>query len=272
MSAIWMRARAELRSKWRATLALTLMIGLAASVVLTAAAGARRTQSAYPRFVEWANPPDAGFNISGGFGLSGIDPNHVRKLHEVTSSAVIDSFLFTATTPAGDYLFIGQGAGGALPSVHAFDVEGRVKIIDGRIFDPNDPHEVIVGNGTAGPQHVKVGTQVIFRFLKPGKSPDILNAARDPALVPKDALSPPFRATIVGTYFAVGDFGDNAYGDVYFSPAFDREYRDRIADFQGMSVRLQHGQADVPRLQLHLQKLGLGGNVGAGSRSATTPP
>ena len=64
MSAIWMRARSELRGRWRAVTALILIVGVAAGVVMTAAAGARRTESAYPRFVAWANPPDAGFNVA----------------------------------------------------------------------------------------------------------------------------------------------------------------------------------------------------------------
>ena len=49
MSAVWMRAMAELRSRRRATVALVLLVGIGAGVVISAAAGARRTQTAYPR-------------------------------------------------------------------------------------------------------------------------------------------------------------------------------------------------------------------------------
>jgi hypothetical protein len=59
MRAIWLRASAELRSRWRATLALIILVGLAAGVVMSAAAGARRTQTAYPRFLETAHAADA---------------------------------------------------------------------------------------------------------------------------------------------------------------------------------------------------------------------
>ena len=51
MSAVWMRLRAEARSRWRAWLALALLVGLASGGSIAAAAGARRTESAYPRLV-----------------------------------------------------------------------------------------------------------------------------------------------------------------------------------------------------------------------------
>ena len=42
---------AELRARWRATLGLALLVGVVAGACLAAAAGARRTDSAYPRFL-----------------------------------------------------------------------------------------------------------------------------------------------------------------------------------------------------------------------------
>ena len=53
---MWMRAvlglaARELRGRWLSWAALVLLVGLAGGVVLTAAAGARRTDSAYPRFL-----------------------------------------------------------------------------------------------------------------------------------------------------------------------------------------------------------------------------
>ncbi len=51
MAAVWFRFRAELRTRWRSALGLALLVGLAGGIVLTAIAGARRTDSAYPRFI-----------------------------------------------------------------------------------------------------------------------------------------------------------------------------------------------------------------------------
>lgn len=53
--AVLMRLRADLRTRWRALLGLALLLGLIGGVALTAAAGARRTDTAYSRLLSWAN-------------------------------------------------------------------------------------------------------------------------------------------------------------------------------------------------------------------------
>jgi hypothetical protein len=50
-----MRLRSELRTRWRPWLVLALLIGVAAGAAVAAAAGARRTETAYPRFVQAQN-------------------------------------------------------------------------------------------------------------------------------------------------------------------------------------------------------------------------
>jgi hypothetical protein len=58
MAAVWLSVRAELRLRWRALAGLALLLGLLGligGVVLTAAAGARRTDTAYPRLLQWAS-------------------------------------------------------------------------------------------------------------------------------------------------------------------------------------------------------------------------
>jgi hypothetical protein len=55
MATVWLRLRADIRLRWRALLNLALLLGVAGGVVLTAAAGAHRTDTAYPRLLQWAN-------------------------------------------------------------------------------------------------------------------------------------------------------------------------------------------------------------------------
>src|SRR5436853_4043168 len=64
MTAVWMRARSELRSSKRTTVALALLLGIFGAVAMAAGAGARRTNSAYDRFLAATTPPDA-FVLSG---------------------------------------------------------------------------------------------------------------------------------------------------------------------------------------------------------------
>src|SRR2546421_11329945 len=58
MGAVLVRARAELRARWRAWVSLTVMLGLFGGAVIAIAAGARRTDSAYPRFLQWSRAAD----------------------------------------------------------------------------------------------------------------------------------------------------------------------------------------------------------------------
>ncbi|TVZ05471.1 ABC transporter permease [Trebonia kvetii] len=55
MATVWMRLRADMRARWRVMLGLALLRGLVGGAALTAAAGARRTETAYPRLLAWAN-------------------------------------------------------------------------------------------------------------------------------------------------------------------------------------------------------------------------
>src|SRR5438309_10289753 len=58
MHAVWMRARSELRSRLGAILVLALIAGTLGGVVIAAAAGAERTDTAYPRFLAAKNALD----------------------------------------------------------------------------------------------------------------------------------------------------------------------------------------------------------------------
>jgi hypothetical protein len=99
MSAVWYRFRAELRSRWRAWLGLGLLVGRAAGAVVALAAGPRRTDSAYGRFLDtqdaydvmvfdWAQP--------GAPGIGGFDK--IRPLPTVEDSAEGDC----GVLPVGD--------------------------------------------------------------------------------------------------------------------------------------------------------------------------
>src|SRR5436305_12080544 len=65
VQAVWMAARAQLRRRWGATVALILLVGLTGGVVLAAVAGASRTDSAMKRFVAFSRPEDAYVSVNG---------------------------------------------------------------------------------------------------------------------------------------------------------------------------------------------------------------
>ena len=58
MRAVLTRLRVELRTRWRSWAVLALFVGFAGGVVLTTTAGARRTASAYTRFLRTSHAAD----------------------------------------------------------------------------------------------------------------------------------------------------------------------------------------------------------------------
>ena len=58
-------ARAGVRGRWRSALGLAILIGLAAGTALALAAGANRTDTAYPRFLRSQRAWDVGMAATG---------------------------------------------------------------------------------------------------------------------------------------------------------------------------------------------------------------
>src|SRR5438105_14489496 len=87
MIAVWMRARSELRSRIGASVALALLIGLAGGIVLTALAGASRTDSAYRRYLQPTRAAD--FLISTGVSGRNVFYRELARLPPVDGASVI---------------------------------------------------------------------------------------------------------------------------------------------------------------------------------------
>ncbi len=142
MAAVGLRFRAELTRRWRAWLALALILGLIGGAVLSFAAGARRTDSAYERFLRHQRASDvivakqvASFTSPAPPGPP-LDPAAIGKLPGVEA---------VSTAPFA-YAFIGSGVGVVIPpDQRSADLINRLKILEGRRPDPTHPTEVVVG-------------------------------------------------------------------------------------------------------------------------------
>jgi hypothetical protein len=96
MGALRLTLRAELRRRWRPMLMLALLLGITGGVVLTAAAGAVRTDTAYPRLLRWAHAAQANVIVKDAPVPAFFTA--LRRLPEVT--AVSAEGLFNFTLPA----------------------------------------------------------------------------------------------------------------------------------------------------------------------------
>ena len=275
MTAIWMRARGELRSSWRSLVALSLILAVAGGVVVFAVAGARRTDTAYTRMVGWANPPD--LVSAGGFGYSRVDLSKAAKLPQVAASALVHQVGFYPTTPSGTLVPVGDGAGQAVATSRDLAVLGRSKLLEGRHANPNRPDEIEVGwtSNSFFPAHpVHPGTRVVFHFWKPGVNFLQYYHGETPepfARVPKGAFGFSVPMLVVGITVMPQDIPEAPFGDLTFTPAFWQKYGARTFSSDGLAVQLRHGQADASSFHDAVTALSQGGHPQLSTISQALP-
>ena len=155
--AVWLALRADLRLRWRAVLGLALLglallLGLIGGVVLTAAAGARRTDTAYPRLLRWSHAASVQI-VPSCAGLGGFYRG-LAHLPQVASiwTGVVYTLALPPPAPPGSQLEAVASPDGALGTS-----TDRVRVLAGRPFDPADPRAVMVDQELAAAAHVRPG-------------------------------------------------------------------------------------------------------------------
>ncbi len=228
MTASWLFLRAESRRRWRAWLSLALIVGVFAGGVVTAAAGARRTGSAYPRFLDWSRAPDVlvdaePYNPS----YARLSPAVVMRVPQAADATVIKSF---GVTP-GIVQFIAP-ASNAIPGGF-----WKRKILSGRLADPARPGEVNVSFTLAQRFHLRVGDPLRLVLTQVGRRvPFVFHVAGIDAA---QMEFPPQPSN--GTYIAWG------------TPAFYRQHR-ALDGFVQVALRFHHASRDWPAVQRELSQ------------------
>ena len=112
LAAGWMFFRAELRRRWRAWLALALIVGAFAGVVEAAAAGARRTDAAYPSLLAWSGAPDVLlFSFPGASGtFAQFSPREAAAVPQARQAAILVGYA-VASPAAAQVIAPGEHAG-----------------------------------------------------------------------------------------------------------------------------------------------------------------
>lgn len=173
MSAVVMRLHAELRARWRGLVAIALLVGLAGAAVLASFAGARRTASAYPRFIDAYDQ----FEVL-------VDPepreleanmrafDAVRGLDSVADSSIVNLVEFGLVTIDGrdfgfpDIFVLWSDNDRFLRTFH------RLKLVDGRRADPLDPTEAEMPFTVADRFDIEPGDEVTVHFGPTERSPE----------------------------------------------------------------------------------------------------
>ena len=239
MAAPMMFVLVQLRGRWRGWLGLALLVGLFAGGVDAIAAGAQRTDSAYPRLVTWSRAPDAAIYspMFESRTFEQVRPEQVARLPQVTATAAAMTYL--VTYPAAIGLIAPED--GRIPG----QMWSR-KLISGRLPDPAAADEADIAFTTAHDFHLGVGDSLSLSLLT------------------MSGTTKSVRLRIVGIDAAPTEFppstgtGNDA---VWTTPAFYRQHAGQsLVEYQAIAVRLRHGVADWNAIQHELNQLG-GGRV-----------
>ena len=151
MAAVWVRPPAELRRRWRATILLTVLVGLVGGVVLAAVAGARRTDSAVDRFLAYNRPMDVS--------VAGLDMAAVGHLPQVVDADEGTLVPLLPNTPSGPGDPRTTGVIAAFASIHGRlgVTSERPILVRGRQPDPGRPLEVAVNEPLAARWRLRPG-------------------------------------------------------------------------------------------------------------------
>jgi ABC-type antimicrobial peptide transport system permease subunit len=176
MGALRLTLRAELRRRWRPMLMLALLLGITGGVVLTAAAGAVRTDTAYPRLMRWANAPQANVIVKDAPVPAFFAA--LRRLPQVTASSTEGLFNFTLPARHGPPSALVETF--SSPDGSMGRTGDRLKMLAGQLPDPARPDAAVIDQDLAAREHLRPGGTLHLLMIPNTKNgiPD-LGRARD---------------------------------------------------------------------------------------------
>jgi hypothetical protein len=212
-------------------LSLALLVGIAGGVVLTAAAGARRTLTAYERMLRTSNAADV--LISGT--TEGVTYEDIRARPEVADAGVIGGYVLAPVDGAEDFGFLTYAATDGRAWYH---VE-RPNILAGRLPSPGSADEVLVNRFLADALDLHAGDRLPV-YVIPGGDP-----VTDPDAVPRTEL------VVTGIGVLANQVQPTAPNDAvptaYAAAPFARRWGG-LAAHGGMLIRVRAG-TDVESLR-----------------------
>lgn len=250
MSAVWMRGLHELRTRWRGAVVLALLFGVAGGFVMTAAAGARRTDAAYDRLLRSSRAYDVEVQIQDDTSPEILDS--VAALPQVADHARLVFVPGTRAEPGAERQpFSWDVTTTAIVDRSLATTFEIPKVLAGRRPDYGAANEAVVNEKFLRAHDLAVGDDFPLQLA----TFDELLRLFEGRPVPPTA--PILTVRIVGVWRIPHDvsIGEQS-GILFLTPAFVRAYQDRAAMLWGVFVRLREGSADVPSFVEAAKRIG----------------
>ncbi len=238
MTVAWYWWRATWRAAWRPAVVVVLLTAVLGAIAMAALAGARRTESAYGRYLQSISASDVMVNIpSSNTALIA----KVEHLPGVRSSA---AFAGLAANPVVhgrvDPAFSTDSVESSVDG--AFYRQDTLTVIAGRLPRQTSANEIALSPGIARLFGVRVGGTVRYQLYDGGSS------------TPKVLGSASFRVTaIVDAPPALVDQFDEQDGA--FLPQAATARLGREISYSWVGLRLDGGSAGLPAIQTQLTRL-----------------
>jgi hypothetical protein len=237
--------RATVRRSWRQSLALALLGGLLGAVALGAVAGARRTDTAYGRYLAASRVSDALVNVNGVLpGMPALRPiSLISALPGVVSHvAYIGVEAYPVVHGHVDQSFITDGLDASLDG--EWFTQDRMTVLSGRLPRLGSASQIVLTPLIARMFGTGVGGHVTYAYYRG-------NADGIPVGRP---FTHTYRvAAIVEVPPALVDESDQQQGAI-LPPGATRRVLSAYT-YAWVGLRLAHGTAGIPRLEQELAKL-----------------
>ncbi len=208
--------------------------------MLATASGARRTQTAFPRFLKASHAEDAYVGLGAPTDHdSAAFADQLDELPQVAASARIAAVVIVpgdGTLPA-PYHFAG------VDDRYGSTVD-RPNILAGRRPDPSRADEVLINQAMARQRHLHVGSTLDWYVLK---SANQLSGDLQLSDIPRIGERVHLKVVGIGVYpnevIPTAEYDSNAY--LYLTPAFLHAHEASVMEYGFYAYRFHHGEADV---------------------------
>jgi hypothetical protein len=251
MRAVWLRVRAGLRQDWRGPVVLALITALMGSVVLVALAGARRTDTAVSRFLQYAGPTE---------GEVDADSRTMDKIAALPSVAYSGRGALMLALPV-------TGAGRAASVISQVGTwalidlppQERSIIVAGRRAVSSRAGEVVINEAAARILKAHAGSVIHLRGYRADQFQQVLTGT----VLPPGIGLPAVR--VVGIIRRPADLAENpgaptdvtfiGNGAIFATAAFYHRFAASVGSAAGLAFHLKRGAAGLPAFEAEVKRL-----------------
>jgi hypothetical protein len=259
----WYRFRATFGHRWSGYLAVVLLVGLLGGLSMGAIAGARRTQSSFPKFLASTHPSDllVVHNDSATDDNRG-DAAFLRKLARLPHVKSVES----ANAPSEQVL--GPDGSPSHDALHqqfdssvqmTADVSGelydqdRPTVLQGRLADPKRADEMVMSSVAASVLRLHVGDVVPFGFYTNAQT--LLPGYGTGKQTPVRRIGIKLVGIVAFRFEIVRDDVDGTLKLGLFSPALTRPLDHCCANGPIAGLLLDHGSRDDAAVEAEIKAL-----------------